>query len=272
MRRVVPFVLVAACGGKAPPPPPPKVEAPPPRPTRVIVETDKDDEPQDDGVTFVHRRGQMGQDAIQAGLAPHTQELTDCYMSKVGKRRWLGGHVVLHWNIKSDGTVTSVKLSESDLGNWDIEKCLLDAARTATFGKPDGGDATFTVPLDFSARGHAQIWDEDKSLRAIGGQLAKLDTCPDPKTAPKAPKAAAKAPKAAKRSEKPVNVTVTLYVGPHGKTESVGFSSPNTEITEDWMACAAKAATTWRLPDPRGQVAKLAIRYKPAAVPEEAER
>lgn len=258
MRVAVPLVLLmaASCGGKAPPPAPPKVEEPPPRPTRIIVESDKDDDAQD-GVTFVHKRGQMAQDTIQAGLQPHTQELTDCYMTKVGRRRWLGGHVVLHWDVKADGTVTSVKLSESDLGNWDIEKCLLESARAATFGKPVGGDADFTVPLDFSARGNAQIWDEDKSLRAIGGQLAKLDTCPDKK---------------AKKAAKPVNVTVTLYVGPHGKTESVGFSSPNTEITDEWMECAAKAATAWRLPDPRGQVAKLAIRYKPAAPPEEAER
>jgi TonB family protein len=251
MRRVVPLVLVAACGGKAPPPEPPKVAEPPPKPTRVVVETEKDDEPQD-GVTFVHKRGQMAQDTIQAGLSPHTQELTDCYMTKVGKRRWLGGHVVLHWDIKADGTVTSVKLSESDLGNWDIEKCLLEVARTATFGKPVGGDADFTVPLDFSAKGNAQVWDEDKSLRAIGGQVAKLDTCPDKK---------------AKKPVKPINVTVTMYVGPHGKAESVGFSSPNTEITDEWMECAAKAATSWRLPDPRGQIAKLAIRYKPAAPP-----
>lgn len=224
---------------------------------RVVVE--KDDDEVTDGVKFKNMRGKMDQAAITAGLEPHTQELTDCYMTKVGRRRWLGGHVVLHWDIKKDGTVTSVKLSESDLGNYDIEKCLLDAARSATFDKPQGGDADFTVPLDFSAKGNAQIWDEDKSLRAIGGQLSKLDLCPDKK---------------AKKHEKPINVTVTLYIGPHGKTQSVGFSSPNTEITEDWMDCAAKEAITWRLPDPRGQIAKLAIRYKPAAAPntDEAER
>ena len=246
------MLFVMACGGKPPPPPPPPKAEPPPKPTRVVVETDKDDDAQD-GVKFVHKRGQMDKAAIEAGLQPHTQELTDCYTTKVGRRRWLGGHVVLHWDIKADGTVTSVKLSESDLGNWDIEKCLLDAAREAVFEKPQGGNADFTVPLDFSAKGNAQIWDEDKSLRAIGGQLAKLDACPDKK---------------AKKHDKPVNVTITIYVGPHGKAQSVGFSSPNTEITDEWMDCAAKAATTWRLPDPRGQIAKLAIRYKPAAAPQ----
>lgn len=250
MRRVVLAGVLAACGGKPPPPPPPPAPEPAPKPTRVVVEKD-DDEPAD-GIKFAHTRGKMDPAAITAGLEPHTQEMSDCYMTKVGRRRWLGGHVVLHWDIKADGTVTSVKLSESDLGNLDIEKCLLDAAREAVFEKPQGGNADFTVPLDFSAKGNAQIWDEDKSLRAIGGQLAKLDACPDKK---------------AKKHDKPVNVTITIYVGPHGKAQSVGFSSPNTEISEDWMECAAKAAASWRLPDPRGQIAKLAIRYKPAASP-----
>lgn len=250
MRRVVLAVVLAACGGKPPPPPPPPAPEPAPKPTRVVVEKD-DDEPAD-GIKFQHTRGKMDQAAITAGLEPHTQEMSDCYMTKVGRRRWLGGHVVLHWDIKADGTVTSVKLSESDLGNLDIEKCLLGAAREAVFEKPQGGNADFTVPLDFSAKGNAQIWDEDKSLRAIGGQLAKLDACPDKK---------------AKKHDKPVNVTITIYVGPHGKAQSIGFSSPNTEISEDWMECAAKAAASWRLPDPRGQIAKLAIRYKPAEAP-----
>ena len=265
MRTAVPLLLgiaFGACGGKPPPPPPAPKAEPPPKPTRVIVESDKDDDAQD-GVKFVHKRGKMDEAAIEAGLSPHTQELTDCYMTKVGRRRWLGGHVVLHWDIKADGTVTSVKLSESDLGSWDIEMCLREAAGAATFDKPNGGDADFTVPLDFSAKVSAQIWDEDKSLRAIGGQLAKLDSCPDAKELKKAKKPMQAAPK---------NVTVTLYVGPHGKAQSVGFSSPSAEITDEWATCAAKAANAWRLPDPRGQIAKLAIRYKPVAGGEEAER
>src|SRR3569833_2442874 len=143
-------------------------------------------------------------------------------MTKVGRRRWLGGHVVLHWDIKAAGTVTSVKLSERDLGSWDIEKCLLEAARAATFDKPQGGDADFTVPLDFSAKGNAQIRDEDKSLRAIGGQLAKLDSCPDAKHTAKLSRAKVME-KPAKRLPKPVNVTVTRGGGPRGRAEAGGF-------------------------------------------------
>ena len=66
---------------------------------------------------------------IEAGLEPHKEDLGACYTARVGKRTWLGGKVSIHWDISKDGTVTAVKLAESDLGSWEIEKCLLETAR-----------------------------------------------------------------------------------------------------------------------------------------------
>src|SRR5690606_37636873 len=149
----------------------------------------------EDGVTFVRTKGKLSKEAIEAGLAPHQTALAECYTTKVGKRRWLGGHVVLQWNVKADGTVASVKMIESNLGSWAVEQCLLDVAWSATFGKPTGGDADFTLPLDFSARGGTAIWDEDQALRAIGGQLALLDDCDDFQFEPKGKKKKKKQPK-----------------------------------------------------------------------------
>lgn len=248
MKRAVLAFAVAACGGSKPPPP--KRTEPPPQPVakRVPIE----DSENEDGVTFVNARGHMDQDAIQAGLAPHTEELSDCYMTKVGRRRWLGGHVQLHWDIKKDGTVTSVKLAESDLGAWQIEKCLLEVARSATFDKPVGGDADFDIPLQFDAKAPVLSWDEDQSLRAIGGQLVKLEVCAKHDTYKQVKE----------HVPIPEDVIITMYVGPHGKAQSVGFSSDKSEIHEKWAECAEKAALAWRLPDPKGVIAKLAIRYK----------
>jgi TonB family protein len=239
----------------------------------VPIETEKDDEPED-GVTFTKTRGAMSEEAIKAGLAPHTQALMDCYTNNVRSRRWLGGHVVLHWDIKANGTVTSVKLVESDLGAWPVEKCLLDIAWQATFDKPKGGDADFTLPLDFSPPSGTKIWDEDQALRAVGGQLASLDDCDDFEPGKPAPKPAKKkkpakhapkpekADKPARPERPPSNVMITLYVGPQGKAQSIGFASSTSEVGEKWAACAAQTAQMWRLPDPRGQIAKLAVRYR----------
>ncbi|NVB78984.1 MAG: AgmX/PglI C-terminal domain-containing protein [Kofleriaceae bacterium] len=268
MRWVVPLLLIG-CGGGSTPPPQEPTSVEPKRVTRVPIENDSDDEPED-GVTFTKTRGSISAEAIQAALAPHNQEMMDCYTQNVGKRRWLGGHVVLHWDLKADGTVASVKMAESNLGAWPVEKCLLDIAWSATFEKPKGGDADFTLPLDFQPPSGTKIWDEDMALRAVGGQLAALDDCDDfepgkpgkkPRKAPK-PAKNPNVDKPARPERPPSNVTITLYVGPQGKTQSIGFSSSTSEVGEKWAACAEQTAQTWRLPDPRGQIAKLAVRYR----------
>jgi len=269
MKRAVPILLLAACGGSQSKPP--AVVEEPKRVTRVPVE---DDEGPEDGVTFVKSKGSISAEQIQSGLTPHQQELADCYMSKVGKRRWLGGHVVLQWNLEADGAVSSVKLTESNLGSWSIEQCMIEVARTATFGKPNGGKVDFTVPLDFTAKGGAQQWDEDQALRAVGGQLASLDDGDDfeldrGKKAKRGKKAPVEKDKDERPETAPSNVFVTMYVGPGGKVQSVGFASPTTEVGHKWAACAEQAASAWRLPDPRGQIAKLAVRYKPSDEPVE---
>jgi hypothetical protein len=233
-------IVASGCGGSPPPKPQPKPEPPPPPVAkRQVVEDSSEPE---EGVTIVNAHGHMEKEAVEAGLSPHTSELTDCYMKKVGRRKWLGGHVLIHWDIKKDGTITAIKLmSESDLGAWPIEKCLLDVARSASFDKPVGGDADFSLPLDFSAKGATLPWNEDQALKAVGGQLVKLEAC-DKKNAPHH------------------DVTITIYVGPHGKAQSVGFSSDRIEIKDKWAECAEKTAMAWRLPDPKGMIAKLAVR------------
>lgn len=226
--------VAGACGGKPRP-------APPPAPvTRVPVE----DEP-DDGVQLVTTKGHVEPPVVEAAIAPHQGALTSCYTDRVGRRTWLGGHVVVRWEIAADGSFTKVMLAESDLGAWPVEACLLDIARAVTFGKPIGGDAELTLPLEFSSKGKLATWDDAQAVKAVGDQLGKLDACAKGKIA------------------MPEDVLVTLYVGPHGRAESVGFASATSMLEDGWAACAEKAALGWHLPDPKGQVTKLAVRYRP---------
>ncbi len=266
-----PLALVAvACGGS--PAPANTAAIAEPRSTRVLIE----DEEHEDGVELVSTRGRMDPAVVQKGLEPHAEALSDCYMSRVGSRRWLGGSVSLHWEISKTGAITEVKLVESTLGAWPVEQCLVDIAKTATFGKPTGGAADFSVPLEFSAKGRPRTWDDDQALRAVGGQLAVLDACKHPDTVDAAgqverPPALPKKPKQSRKPNPkppgpkapvPDDVVVTLYVGPQGKAQSVGFASAASTIDPAWASCAERVALGWRLPDPRGQVAKLAIRYR----------
>jgi hypothetical protein len=230
---------IAACGGSAKPAPPPELSARPV--TRVATE-----EPEaDDGVQVIASKGHMDPRAVDAGIAPHRAALIACYTERVGRRRWLGGHALLRWEVAADGAITRVLLVSSDLGAWPVEKCLLEVARATTFGKPVGGAAAeLLLPLEFSAHGQPPLWDVEQSAQAIGGQLTKLAAC-------------------AKGTAPPTEVAITLYVGPRGRVESVGFASATTSIDEAWATCAEKTALAWQLPDPKGQVTKLAVRYRP---------
>lgn len=234
-------LALAGCGA-------PKPAEPPQVSPRLLTRTPVADTDPDDGVEVLSGKGHVEPAAVEAGLAPHRDAVSRCYTQRVGKRRWLGGRLSLRWEVAADGTIEHLLLADSDLGAWPIERCVLEAAREARFGTPVGGPAEVTLPLEFWATGrpaNPAIWDDDQSLRAVGGQLAKLDACAKGKVA------------------MPDEVRITLYVGPRGRAESVGFASPGAELDPDWADCAEKAALAWRLPDPRGQVAKLAVRYRP---------
>jgi hypothetical protein len=234
-------LAAAACGGK------PAQPASPAEPAAKRVPVDDE---VDDGLELASSRGRMDPAVVEAGIAPHKEALGDCYMSRVAGRRWLGGRVSIHWDIQGDGTISAVKLAESTVGAWPIEKCLLDIARAATFGKPRGdADADFSLPLEFLPTGSVDIWDEDRSLRAVGGQVAKLDACAKAKGV---------------KGPMPDDVTITVYIGPQGKAQSVGFSSAASVLEDAWVECAEKTAMAWRLPDLKGTVAKIAVRYRAA--------
>lgn len=238
MKYLLPIALVA-CGGSKPKPPPPAQPAAAPRAQRVPIE---DTEP-DDGVEVVASHGHMDPAVVDAGIAPYKTDLETCFTGQAGNRRWLGGKVTLHWDVMKTGEVQRVMISESDLGAWPIEKCLLEVARKATFGKPIGGKAEFTIPLEFAARGPVIDWQDDQIKKAIGTQLQKLAPCARMKGAPS-------------------GVTITMYVGPRGTPQSVGFASARSVIDDTWADCAEKAALAWRLTDPKGIIAKLAIKYR----------
>jgi len=240
-------IAAPACGGAPPPPPAPAVSA------RPVTRAPVADEPDDDVVVRADK-GHVEPAAVEAGLAPHRDALTGCYTQRVGRRRWLGGRLTLRGEVAADGQIERVLLATSDLGAWPVEKCVLDTARTVSFGTPVSGAAEVVLPLEFSlcqhtaggcaTRGLAAIWDEDASSRAVGVQLAKLDAC-------------------CKAGPVPEDVRITLYVGARGRVASVGFASDASALDDGWAGCAEKAALAWRLPDPRGQVAKLAVRYRP---------
>jgi hypothetical protein len=242
-RDTVPVLiaLVAwACGG-APPP----VETGPVVSAVPLTRVVKPAEPDDD-VAVVSEKGHVEPAVADAALAPHRSAMISCYTQKVGRRAWLGGHVVLRWAIAADGAVTRVQIAESDVGAWPIESCLLNIARDIAFGKPiGGGPAELTIPLELTTPRTLAPSDDPLVPKAVDALSAKLDGCAKGKIA------------------MPDDVALTIYVGPRGRIQSVGFASPTTVLDDAWAACAEKVTLAWRPLESKRQVIKHLVRYRP---------
>ncbi len=201
-----------------------------------------DDDEEDDGVEIEGLRGHLSPADVEAGVSPHFREIMACHTSRTKKRRYIGGKVELGWTVNKDGTVKTAQIRESDLGAWDIEKCLLDIAREIQFKAPRGGEADFSLPVDFDARQGVRWWDEERADEEVADNLDQLEECPS----------------------QPTNVWVTFYVGTRGAVQSAGFASPSKQPIDDaWADCAAAAIESWTLSDPEGRMVKSGFRYHP---------
>lgn len=250
MNRALVIALVCACGGSDK-----KAEEPTgddrlaigdrdPE-TREPLVVEDDDEGDDGNLQVSGLRGRLDAYDIERGVQPHAAALTACYNGQVGRQRYIGGDVELKYLVSKVGEVKQVQLAKSDLGAWHIEKCLLETARQMTFAKPKGGEAVFSLPLEFSATRSVQWLEEDVGVAQVQPFVSELRAC---------------AAEASTRN--PRQVTVTVYVGPRGVVKSVGFASDaKHEITDEWADCAEAKIKAWTLADPLGRIAKLAFRY-----------
>ncbi len=220
-------------------------EAPTRHRSRVPGMDDDDDD--DDGMSVQGLKGHLDPYDIQTGMKPHSAALAACFQDAAKGKKFIGGRVELSFTIARDGSVKKVRATKSTVGSWVAEKCLLEESAQMHFKKPRGGEADFSLPLDFEAPRAANWWTEEKAEEAVGDHPKELRTC--------AREAGAKNPR---------NVWVTLYLGNRGVIESVGFGSPHKAgIDLAWADCASAKVLAWTLDDPLGKIAKLGFRYNP---------
>jgi hypothetical protein len=202
-----------------------------------------------DGMKVAGTRGTLQAAQIQAGLAPHTAALEDCYKGALQRKKFLSGKLLLEVRVAKTGQVGGAALVESDIGDWEVERCVLGVARKLGFAKPTGGDGTavFKVPLDFTSDQQVlETWPEEQIAAVVTEKRATLDAC------------------AGVAGEAPSDVAVTLYVGNRGKVEAVGFASDKEPpIPDAWADCAAHSVAAWTFTDPQGKIVKAGFRYPP---------
>ncbi len=205
------------------------------------------DDDDDDGMEIEGLRGYLSSYEISKGIDPHSTALANCFHSQAKRKKYLGGDIELSFVVNRDGSVKSVRVSKSTLGAWPVEECLLEIGQAMSFAKPKGGEADFSIPLEFEPSRSPNWWSEEKGESVLGALPKQLASCAKESGAPN-----------------PRNVWVTLYLANRGVISSSGFASPNEAgIDPKWAQCAATKISKWTLADPRGKIAKLGFRYNP---------
>lgn len=206
--------------------------------------------PKPDPVKVSGTRGVLQTHEVQAGFSPHQAALSACFQDQLKQRKFLSGDIKIQFAIEPTGQVGSARILQSDVGDWTVERCILDVSRKMTFAQPKGGNrkAEFSVPLHFeSDQAKAEVWSEQQIASVVTAKRAELDAC-----------------SSAAGAQAPGEVTVTLYIGNRGAVQSVGVASAHVKpLSDAWADCAAKAVATWTFADPQGKIVKAGFRYRP---------
>lgn len=92
--------------------------------------------------------GGRSQDAVEAQASRTRQLIGGCYTIGLASNPSLSGIVVVRFTIQPNGTVVNVQVSKSNLGNRDVEECIVAAVQTWKFAAGSGTD-TFEYPFAF---------------------------------------------------------------------------------------------------------------------------
>ena len=130
--------------------------------------------------------------------------------------------------VAGDGTAQDVWVLESSLGNYEVERCLVDVGRKIRFHAPNGNKATtFEYPVEFRSQTGVEILDVDgpKVEHDVAALLPQLAACGQ---------------LAAER------VNAKIYIESNGVPGSVGLATA-AAIDEDAGDCVVQTIRTWRM-------------------------
>jgi TonB family protein len=106
--------------------------------------------------------GQMGVDNesgvyetsdIEETMSVHMDEVRVCLRKASHARGSSTGKVTLQFHVDGQGATTDVMVVATDLGNNQLEQCLVDVGRRIKFPPPLGNKATtFEYPVEFRSR------------------------------------------------------------------------------------------------------------------------
>jgi TonB family protein len=161
-------------------------------------------------------------------LQAHFDDVRACYARAGKAQEYAGGRVVLHFLVGGDGHAEDVWVVESSLGNYSVERCLVEVGRGVVFSAPSGHKATtFDYPVEFRPTSAKQVLDIDgvKIDHDISVFLPQLAAC-------------------GRLAAEPV--VAIMYIESSGFPGSVGLAT-GAALDEEAAACAVKTIQRWKM-------------------------
>lgn len=137
-------LIFAGCGGKSA-----DTEAEEPQPVLVQEEKEKDERMQIEGLT-----GSLSLDEVQMVMNNMgIMKIEMCLKWIYTRRDYIFGDVEFLFTVKPDGKVQEVKITRSEIGDYELEKCLTKKFSYTKFPKPKGGgtEVTYSFTIDLPA-------------------------------------------------------------------------------------------------------------------------
>jgi hypothetical protein len=231
MRNAIALSCVLAaldCGGEEPPPKPPVAVRPAPQRAVPLV------------AKASQELGSVDPAAIKRAFGALDDKYMDCQKRALDRVEVLSGSLKFFLRIGSDGSARWAYLEESELGDRETEKCMVDAVVSARWPKPDGGDAEvrYSMELPLQATRPPSDWSPEKVAGALSRAGDAIDRCKDGES---------------------TTFHATMYVGPGGKVLSAGVAMSG-KAGEDRADCLAKALVKMKgLPSPGSWPAKVSF-------------
>jgi TonB family protein len=164
------------------------------------------------------------EDALQARF----DDVRACYQRAGKAQSYAGGRVLLRFLIAGDGHAQDVWVVESSLGNYQVERCLIEVGRSVAFNAPSGHKATtFDYPVEFRSTKQMDVLDIDglKIDRDLSAFMPQLAPCG----------------RLAKEA-----VAAIMYIEPSGFPGSVGLAA-SVALDEVAADCVVQTIQRWKM-------------------------
>ncbi len=180
------------------------------------------------GMSVDNQMGVLETADVEDTLQARLDDVRACYERAGKAQEYAGGRVLLRFMVAGDGRVDDVLVTESTLGNYAVERCVVDIGRHVVFDAPSGHrSTTFDYPIEFRSTNAMPVLDIDglKIDRDVAAFLPQLASC---------------GPLAKD------DVAAIMYIEPNGFPGSVGLAAP-AALDEGAATCAVQAIRGWKM-------------------------